>query len=295
MTGKELPLWRSMLFVPANVERFVNTAHTRGADAYILDLEDAIAPSEKESARKLAAAAASTIAAHRVDVLVRINRPWRLGLRDIEQSVGPDVCALVLPKVDDAEHVRAIAEVLDELERERGLTPGHTQLVPMIESAEALPRVVEIASAQDRVVAIVLGAEDFSASAGMAPDPDLLFGPNQQVLLAAHAAGCLPLGVVGSIAEFQDLDRYRQSVVTARRLGARGSFCIHPTQVAVLNEVFSPSPDAVQAARSLVDAYDQAWAEGLGAIVHEGKMIDVPVANRARAVLAAADQIAMKT
>lgn len=294
MTARQLPLWRSMLFVPANVARFVNAAHTRGADAYIIDLEDAVAPNQKNSARKLVASAASTIASHDVDVLVRINRPWRLAVRDIEESVSEEVTALVLPKADSPEHIRAVAETVDDLERERGLAAEHTQLVPMIESVAALPRCLEIAAAHSRVVGMVLGGEDFTASAGIEPDPDLLLGPNQHVLMAAQATGRLPLGIVGSIGQYQDLDKYRESVIGARRLGARGSFCIHPVQVPILNEVFSPSREEVEAARDLVFAYDRALADGRGAIVHNGKMVDVPVADRARAVLAAAEQIAAK-
>ena len=288
----EPPVWRSMLFVPANVERFVQQAHTRNADAYILDLEDAVAPSEKANAREKVSDAAATIASNGCDVLVRINRPWRMAVRDMERAVGKNVTALVLPKVADASHLRATAEVVAELEREIGLPLGHTKLVPMIETVAALPESRAIAAADPRVAAIVLGGEDFSASAGISPEAEALHGPNQEVLMAAHASGCLGLGVVGSIAEFNDLGKFRSSVERARRLGAQGSFCIHPAQVAVLNEVFSPPPEVVSAAKALVGSYDKAIAEGSGAIVHEGKMIDVPVAERARELVARAERIA---
>ncbi len=293
-TARGLPLWRSLLFVPVTVPRFVESAPTRGADGCILDLEDAIAPGDKARARTLVADAAASIAGHGLDVLVRINRPWRLALRDVEAAVGPHVTALALPKVADAGHVRGLAEVVEEVERERGLAAGHTRLVAMIETVEALPHARAIAVAHPRVVAMTLGGEDFCASAGMEPDPELLKSPSLEVLFAARAAGITPLGLVGSIAEFRDLDAFRAGVVMARRLGFEGSFCIHPAQVPVLNEAFSPAPEAVERARAIVAAYDRALAEGSGAIELDGAMIDVPVAERARATVAMAERIAQR-
>ena len=131
---REIPLWRSMLFVPVNVDRFVNSAARRGADACILDLEDSIPAGEKSEARKRVRAAAETVGSAGADVVVRINRPWRLAIRDIEASVSPNICALAVPKVADPGHLCAIGETLSELEAERGLKPGHTRLIAMIET-----------------------------------------------------------------------------------------------------------------------------------------------------------------
>src|ERR1700704_3529928 len=114
------PSWRSLLYVPVTSEKFVGKAHTRGADAIMLELEDGVAPSEKERARALVADAAPIVGQAGADVLVRINRPWRLAVKDIEASIGKDVRGLVLPKVGSADHVRAIAEVVEDVERERG-------------------------------------------------------------------------------------------------------------------------------------------------------------------------------
>src|ERR671937_1709529 len=113
-------MWRSLLYVPVTSERFVAKAHTRGADAIILELEDAVAPSEKARARGLVAEAAASVSQGGADVLVRINRPWRLAVRDVEAAVGPGVRGLVLPKVDSAEHVLALAESAADVEQERG-------------------------------------------------------------------------------------------------------------------------------------------------------------------------------
>src|ERR1700728_4262675 len=128
----DLPSWRSMLFVPVTVEKFVNTAADRGADGIILDLEDSFAPSQKERARTLIAEAIPRVARNGADVLVRVNRPWRLLVRDLEAAVIPGVAALMLTKVDSPEHVHACADIVQELESERGLTPGSVQFVVLV-------------------------------------------------------------------------------------------------------------------------------------------------------------------
>src|ERR1700727_3861664 len=120
----DLPVWRSLMFVPVNVDKFVKTGADRGADGIILDLEDAVAPSQKDHARTLIADAIPHVSRKGADVLVRINRPWRLLVRDLEAAVIPGVAALMLTKVDSPEHVHACADIVQELETERGLTPG---------------------------------------------------------------------------------------------------------------------------------------------------------------------------
>ena len=234
----EPPTWRSMLFVPATVPRFVATAADRGADAVILDLENSVALSEKPRARTLLAAAIPQVARRGADVLIRVNRPWRLLLRDLEAAVLPGVAALMLTKVESAEHVQAAAEVVAEMEAERGLPAGRLRFVVLVETAAGFFRMEAIARAHPRIVALSLGAEDFAASVGMLAEPEGLFYPKQHMLFAARAAGVLPLGFVGSIADFRDQEAFRTIVRRSRRLGLVGASCIHPLQVTVLNEEF---------------------------------------------------------
>ena len=222
--NEELPLWRSILFVPANVDRFIDGAAGRGADAYILDLEDSVPMAGKASAREGLQDAVRRLDQAGVDVLVRINRPWRLALRDVEAAVSAGVCALALPKTPDPGHVCAMAEIIDELEMERGLVNGHTRLIVMIETPGAYFQAREIAAAHPRVMAMTLGQEDFSLETGMLPEPEGLFTPALQVMLAARAAGVVPLGFVGSIAEYSDEEKFRGMIRQARRLGFTGSF-----------------------------------------------------------------------
>jgi citrate lyase subunit beta/citryl-CoA lyase len=292
---KVLPIWRSMMFVPVNVDKFVDSAHTRGADVVILDLEDSILPKDKERARTLVAAAAPKVGRSGADVVVRINRQWRLCLRDLEAVVSKDICALMLPKTESAEHVHMVAEVLDELEAERGLPQGHTKLVPMIEGAAAFFRVQKIAAAHARVVALTLGAEDFALSVGMVPEAEGLFYPKQQIVIAARAAGVLPLGFIGTVADFKDLDAFRATVRRSRRLGFMGASVIHPSQIEILNAEFRPSPEEVQQARKVVTAFEAAAGGNQGAIQVDGKMVDIPVVERCRATLARHEAIEQRT
>jgi citrate lyase subunit beta/citryl-CoA lyase len=284
----DLPAWRSLLFVPVTAEKFVRTGADRGADGIILDLEDAVAPSEKERARTLIADAIPQVSRKGADVLVRVNRPWRLLVRDLEAAVIPGISALMLTKVDSPEHVLAVADIVEELEGERGLPSGKIQFVVLVETAAGFFRIEAIAKAHPRVVALSLGTEDFTADVGMLPDPEGLLYPKQHTLFAARAAGILPFGFIGSIADFRDQDAFRAIVRRSKRFGFVGASAIHPLQVPVLNEEFSPTEAEVDRARKMVAAYDAAFAQGLGAVQFEGAMIDVPVVQRAKNVLARA-------
>lgn len=281
----DLPVWRSLLFVPVNVRKYVDKAHTRGADGIILDLEDSIAPADKDAARTMVAEAAGICARGGADVLVRINRPLELAVRDIEAAVSPSVKALLLPKIDSASHVRLLAELVGTVEARAGMPLGSTKFFVMVETAEAFPRVFEIAAAHPRNVAITLGGEDFALATGSQPDPDVLLYPKQQVVFAACAAGILPMGVIGTVATYQDVEGYRAAIQRSRRFGFVGGSCIHPSVVPLLNEGFVPTEEELASARRIVAAFDRAKAEGRGSIEVDGKMIDIPVVERAERLI----------
>ncbi len=281
-----MPTWRSLLFVPVNVEKFIDKAPSVGADAVQLDLEDAVAASEKDAARKMLVGAARRVRSEGADVTVRINRPWRLAVRDLEEAVVPEIDAIACPMVDSGDHIRAISEIVGELETERGLEVGRIKLTAAVETADAFFRMHEVAVADPRLVALSLGSEDFARSVGMRSDPETLHYPKQHVVFAAGAAGILALGFIGSIADFSDMDAFREIVRRSKRFGFRGAACIHPTQVQVCNEEFGSTPEEVAQAERIVAAYDDALANGIGAINIDGIMVDVPVADAARDLLA---------
>lgn len=283
---RDLPIWRSMLYVPVTVERFVAKAGQRGADAIILDLEDSIPAQEKERARALVSEAARRVGQGGADVLVRVNRPWRLLVRDLEATIGPQVFGLMLPKIESAEHVQMIAEIVDELEAERGMAAGRTRLVAMLETPGSIFRAEAIAHAHPRLVALTVGAEDLALAVQMQPEAETLTFPKQHAIFAARSAGILPLGFLGTVAEFADLDAFRTTIRRSRRFGFAGASVIHPGQIAILNEEFSPGPAEVERAQRLVAAYEKAVAAGRGAANFEGRMIDAPVVQRAQSLLA---------
>ena len=282
----DLPVWRSLLFVPVIAKKFVDGAASRGADAIILDLEDSVPLAEKPRARALLQDAAEIVARAAADVLVRINRPLRHAIPDIEAAISPRVQAIALPKVESANHLRLLCEVIGEIEIERGMTPGSTKLLAMVETAEAFFEMPAIARAHPRVVALTLGAEDFSLSVGMLPEAEGLLFPKQQMIIAARSAGILPLGFLGTVADFRDLTAFRATIQRSRRLGFLGAACVHPSQIPILNEEYAPQADDVAHAERVVAAYEKATAQGVGAITVDGKMIDVPVVERAQALLA---------
>jgi citrate lyase subunit beta/citryl-CoA lyase len=283
---RKLPVWRSALYVPANVPRFIDGAHKRGADAIIVDLEDSVPIAERPAARRDLIATAENVSRGGADVIVRINRPWRQTMLDLEAAVHPKVTALAVTKVDSADHVRLVSEVVAELEAERGMAIGTIKFEVLVETADAWFRMPEIAKADPRIVAMTLGGEDFALSVGMPPTAEALFMPKQTLCIAARAAGILPLGFIGTVADYKDLDAFRETVRRSRKLGFRGASVIHPSQIAILNEEFAPSAEEVLSARRIVAAYEEAVAAGRGSISVDGKMIDVPVVLRAQGLLA---------
>ncbi len=287
----DLPVWRSLMYVPVNVPRYVEKAHTRGADVVQLDLEDSVPPSAKASARKLVQEVAETVSQAGADVVVRINQPLRLAVPDIEACISPRIAALALPKSDGASHIRLLAELVEELEEERGMEVGHTKFLAMVETASAFLDIREIATAHKRVVALSVGGEDFALSLGMLPDPETMLYPKQQGVIAARAAGILPYGIIGTVADYSDHDAYRAMVRKSARFGFEGASCIHPAIVPMLNEGFTPTDEEEAQARRIVEAWDVAEREGRGSFEVDGKMIDVPVVIRAQRLITRAEAI----
>ena len=280
------PVWRSLLYVPAHVARFVAGAHRRGADCILLDLEDSVPPGEKAGARRGVAAAAAAVRRGGADVMVRINAPLSLAVEDVQAAVGPDVDGLVVTKVRGPDHVRLLDELVGECERRAGVAEGRSRLHLLIETPEALAQAAAIAGACARVVAMSLGAEDFATAIGAEPDGESLATARQMLVMVARAAGVMPLGLVGSIAGFDDPPGFAAMAVRSRRWGFEGAGCINPAQVPALNAAFTPDAGEVARARAVIAADAAAAAQGLGAVALDGRMIDAPIVRRAALLLA---------
>ena len=203
--------------------------------------------------------------------------------------------ALALPKADSAEHVRLVAEIVDEIEAERGMATGTTRLIAMVETAAAFFRIAEIARAQPRLFALNLGAEDFAHLGRHAAGRRGLFMPKQMAVFAARAAGIMPMGFIGTVADFRDLDGFRANdppLAPARLYRRLGDPSEPGRRSSTRNS--APSPQEVDHARRVVAAYDKALAEGVGAVTVDGKMIDVPVVERARLLVEREEAIAAR-
>jgi citrate lyase subunit beta/citryl-CoA lyase len=277
-------MYRSLLYVPANNERFVAKAADRGADGLILDLEDSIPPSEKANARAALAEAVPACRRNGADILVRVNRPIRLCIADVEAAVEAGADVVILPKAESAPHVQLIAEAIEDAERE--YKPGHTvKMIVLLEDPAAVLDAQAIISASPRVIGVATGSEDIATILEAEPLPETLRMAKQMVHMAAKGMGRYSYGLFGTVADYSDKDGIRSLIAEARRHGFDGASCIHPSVVELLNEGFSPSAEEVAYAQRVIDVLDESEAKGLGAVSLDGKMIDKPVADRARRLL----------
>jgi citrate lyase subunit beta/citryl-CoA lyase len=284
--SRPVPVWRSALFVPAHVKRFVDKAHTRGADCIQLDLEDAVPPSEKQAARNAIATAAPLVRRGGADVLVRINAPLALAVDDVRAAVCPGVDGIIVTKARGPDHIALLDDLVSDCEEKAGLQIGRLWFTLLVETPAAIPHAEAIARASRRAVAMSLGAEDFATEIGAEPTEEALAVARALVLHAARAAGITPMGLTGTLAGFGDPAAFQAMAERSRRIGFEGASCINPAQVEPLNRAFTPSEAEIAYARRVIAVDAAARAEGRGAVALDGKMIDVPVVRRAERLLA---------
>ncbi|GAB2829515.1 aldolase/citrate lyase family protein [Actinocorallia aurea] len=276
---------RSALYVPGDAPDKLVKALGRGADELIVDLEDAVPQSGKAAAR---ATVASWLTSREGDfsgpaVWIRIN-PGEQGHDDLRAVVAPGVAGVCVAKAEDPADLVVLDSLLASLEAERSVAP--LGVVPLLESGEAVFRARELARAP-RVARLQLGEADLAADLGVEPGPDgleLLWCRSQVVAASAAAGIAQPIAPVS--VDFRDLDGLRTSSEALRRLGFWGRACIHPAQVAVVNEVFTHSDEAVTKAKDVLARYEAALASGSGVCVDaEGRLIDEAVVRSARRLL----------
>lgn len=279
---------RSRLYLPGNTPRYFVNAGLHRPDAVILDLEDSVAPAEKDAARLLVRAALRAVPFYGAEKMVRINR-LPLGLEDVRCLVPHGVHTILLPKAERAEEVRAVHDQIERLRRADA--PGErapVHLLPIVESARGVLAAAEIAAAAPSVVALAIGLEDYTADIGArrSADGEESAWALGQVVNAARAAGVQPLASV--FAAVDDEPGLRAWAARAAGLGFEGVGCLHPRQVRPVHEAFAPDAAEVRRAQAIVDRFAAAAAEGEGVIAVDGEMVDAPVVARARRVLAGA-------
>lgn len=297
LTASSLGVRRSYLFVPGDDARKIGKALISGADAVVLDLEDAVAPERKAVAREVIRAALPDFVTSHVACVVRIGAQDGAWRDDLEAVVRPGLHAVRVPKVQGAEDVLRVAQVLASLEAAAGLTPGTVRLQCTIESAVGVLRSEQIAGADRRIEALVFGHADFAADIGVTvtdAGTESLMARSWLVLCSRSAGIGGPLD--GAFTALGDEEGLRRSVALARTLGFCGKSAIHPRQVAVINAGFSPTEAEIEAATEQLAAFEAALKLGVAvAKTTGGQFVDEAVAKRARTVLALAKSAAGET
>ena len=284
---------RSFLFAPGNVPRRVEKALTLAADAVILDLEDSVAPSDKPGTRKSIAEALR--GPRKPRGYVRVNAPSTpFCFRDLVETLHAKVDGVIVPKIESAADLHAVDWLMANLEREQGVAEGSIDLMPIIETAAGVQRVDRILQARNlrtykgtwRVKRVAFGAGDYGNDIGLSPtlDEPELEDARARLVLSSRAAG-MENPIDSPWFHFKEADAFRRALERSRRCGFQGRLCVHPDQIAAVNEAYLPSVEEVSRAERIVAAFEAAEAKGAAAIQVDGQMIDYPIVHRARALL----------
>lgn len=285
---------RTLLFVPSQRANMVQKAAGIPADVIVLDLEDAVPPNEKEAARATLRASIDSLKAAGKIVHVRVNHlDTGLAADDLSAAIGPGLDGLLFPKAQGAAEIRELDVMIRERELHGSVRPGTVALIPLIETARAVLRCEEIATASTRITGLAFGGEDYAADIGVprTSQANEFEYARRVIIHCAIAYGLQPLD--GIYATLHDEPGLVADATYARSIGMKGKYVIHPDQVLPVNNVFAPTAEELASARKIVDAYDAAMEGGIGVIDVDGQLVDVPVANRARDLLAYAEAIGL--
>lgn len=271
---------RSRLYLPGNEPKFMVNSGIHKPDGIILDLEDSVAPLEKDAARILVRNALCQVNFYGAERMVRINQ-IPLGLKDLKYIVPYNVQVILIPKCESGEQVKQVDNEVQKLAKKNNVN-HEIFYMPIIESAMGAIRAYEIATASHKIVALTIGLEDYTADIGTQRTSEgrESFWARSQVVNAARAAGVQPIDTVFS--DVTDMEGLNQSVREAKSLGFDGKGCIHPRQIQVIHEAFAPTVDEIEKAKKIVSAFEEAEEKGLGVVSLGSKMIDAPVVKRAQ-------------
>jgi citrate lyase beta subunit len=276
---------RSLLFVPAGRERMLEHALSARADALVLDLEDAVPARQKAAARALARRWIPKLAKRSRPVFVRVNGLTSgLTRDDLMSVVCKELAGVVLPKTDTAQDLRDVDVLVREAELAAGVRPGDVRTIALIESARAVLRCEQIARASDRLLALAIGGEDYTRDIGARRDAEGMALQHIRAVVVQVATAYELLSIDTPYTTLADAEALAEDARIARAIGLKGKFAIHPEQAPIINRAFSPSKAEADEARRIIEAFNSASD---GAIRVDGHMVDAPIVERARAVLAA--------
>jgi Citrate lyase beta subunit len=279
---------RTMMFMPGNKPKMLNNGASHGANCLILDLEDAIAVTQKDAARNLVAFALRELD-FPCEIAIRPNHlstPYGLDDLKVILPAKPDI--IRMPKVESAEDIKFVSNMIDEVEAKEGFEPGTIKLMAAIETVKGMRQAYQIATASPRMVALAIGGEDYitDLQTHRTEHGIELFYPRCQLLAAAREAGIQAIDTVYS--NVNNMEGFRDEVTRIKEMGFDGKSVVHPSQIEVVNEIFTPSDKEIQHALKVVAASAEAAAKGVGVITVNGKMIDGPLIVRAERIIAQA-------
>lgn len=278
-------LLRSMLFVPAHVEKFFVSAIKSSADALVLDLEDAVPADQKEQAREILKNEIRT-AKFNCPLFVRVNaQETGLMEKDLEATALSAVDGFMVPKVRAEDDLKYFADILSKFEQKNNLPAGKFAMLPLIETTEAVLNALDLAKTSERNIGLVFGQEDFLADlqANHCADQSNLLAPRAIVAMAARAAGCQPID--GPYLQINNPEGCAEHTRQSRTLGFSGRLVLHPSQIEIANKEYSPTRQEIEHARQIVDLSEQAKASGRSIVFVNGKFIAPPVLKQAERIL----------
>ena len=276
-------LRRSRLYLPGNEPKFFINAGLHKPDGIILDLEDSVAPSEKDSAQLIVRNALRSVDFYGAERMVRINQLPR-GLTDLRYVVPHNVHVILIPKCESSKQIIDVEEEINKLKNEYKIK-NEIYLMPIIESALGIIKAFEIASASKNICALAIGLEDYTADIGTQRtiEGKESFFARSMIVNAAKAAGVQAIDTVFS--DVADMEGLKQSVLEAKTLGFEGKGCIHPRQIKIIHEAFAPTAEEIEKAQKIVEAFKEAEKKGLGVVSLGTKMIDQPVVKKAQKII----------
>ncbi|MFL2627020.1 MAG: HpcH/HpaI aldolase/citrate lyase family protein [Dehalococcoidia bacterium] len=287
-----MELFRSLLFVPGNRSDMLEKASTADTDILVPDMEDSVPDNEKSNARSLISEKLNILSGKNQSIIPRVNAlDTGLTFDDIRAVVSSNTYGISVGKIESSWDISEVSKILSQVETEKSVEIGSTKIIAWIESASAIVNVNTIASASDRMLGIAFGGEDFTNDMGIQRTDtgiEILY-PRSVVAVAAKAAGITAIDT--PYVNFRDNDGLENEIKSVLPLGFKAKFAIHPGQLESINNLFSPSEEAIEYAKKVIEVFEEAEKKGSGATSLDGKMIDVPVVKRARNLIELANKM----
>lgn len=277
---------RTMMFAPANNPKMLVTAHLYGPDCVLFDLEDAVKYSEKDAARDLLAEALKVMDYGDIEIFARINPLYtEFGKDDVKTLVPAGLRNMRLAMTETPEQIKELDELLTEIEKENGIEVGSCKIQASIETPKAVMNVFDIVKASPRIISVSFGAEDYTRCLGATRTKEgtEIFMARNMVSMAASIAGIDAIDTVWS--DLADVEGFKNEIKSSMNLGFAGKSCIHPSQIKIIHDVFTPSKEEIEKSLRIVEAAAAADISRGGVITVDGKMVDIPVISKAERVV----------